>query len=142
MLCRNPCKIPYRTPCGNLYSHVIHRAGSYIRSSVDTYAETYILSEIPMGIYTDSRIASYIRSCEEFYVGSHMGFFNRVRYRIISSLAIETTLSSYYNFEHFVLREIIEFREGKELSPLSSKKFSILYVFARPSLTAVYREFS
>ena len=79
MLCRNPCKIPYRTPCGNLYSHVIHRAGSYIGSSVDTYAGTYMgsLSEIPMGLYTDFRMASYIGSCEGIYVGSHMGFFNR-----------------------------------------------------------------
>ena len=81
MLGRNPCKIPYRTPSGNLYSHVYlysHRAGSYIGSSVDTYAGTYMgsLSEIPMGIYTDSRMASYIGSCEGFYVGSHMGFFN------------------------------------------------------------------
>ena len=68
MLCRNPCKIPYRT-CWNLYSHVIHRAGSYIGSSVDTYAGTYMgsLSEIPMGICTDSRMASYIGSCEGFY---------------------------------------------------------------------------
>ena len=70
----------YRFPHGVLYSHVIHRAGSYIGSSVDTYAETYMgsLSEIPMGIYTDSRMASYIGSCEGFYVGSQMGFFNRV----------------------------------------------------------------
>ena len=84
MLCRNLCKIPYRTPCGNLYSHVIHRAGSYIASSLDTYAGTYMgsLSEIPMSIYTDSHMASYIGSCERFYVGSHMGCFNRVSHNL------------------------------------------------------------
>ena len=35
------------------------------------------LSEIPTGIYKDSRMASYTGSYEGFYVGSHVGFFNR-----------------------------------------------------------------
>ena len=59
--------ISYRTPCKNLCSLVIHPTDSYIGSSVDTYARSYMgsLSEIPMRTYTDSRMAS------------HMGFFIR-----------------------------------------------------------------